>query len=103
MSDIEERRENLLRKSRFIDGEEFSDDEIKELLTIGARLGKIDRLSLIVAESRLNKGISLAPSPGSSRDIEADVLTCYNDPDVRAEMLTKRESEVSGVNKDRST
>ena len=77
MLSFEERKQNILRKSRIIGDQEYSDDEILELLREGVKKGIVDRISPFAAESRLNKGIGLGPIPGfSSRDIEAEVLEC---------------------------
>ena len=76
MDDLETRKQNILRKSRFIDGQEYSDDEIVELLGEGMKRGIVDRLSPIAAENRLKKGMELGPIPGFSRNIEAEVVRC---------------------------
>jgi len=77
MLTFEERKMNLLKKSRIIGDQEYSDDEILELLREGVKRGIVDRLSPIAAESRLKKGMELGPIPGfSNRDIEAEVLRC---------------------------
>jgi len=83
MLSFEERKNNILRKSRVIGGQEYSEDEILELLREGMRKGIVHRLSPIAAESRLKKGMELGPIPGfSNRNIEDEVLRCLDDPDV---------------------
>ena len=82
MLTFEERKTNILRKSRLIGNQEYGDDEILELLREGSKRGIVDRLSSIAAESRLKKGMELGPIPGfSNRDIKAEVLRCLDDPD----------------------
>jgi hypothetical protein len=77
MLTFEERKTNILRKSRLIGDQEYGDDEILKLLREGSKRGIVDKLSPIAAESRLKKGMELGPIPGfSNRDIETEVLKC---------------------------
>jgi len=77
MLTFEERKMNILKKSRVIGNKEYSNDKLLEILRAGAKRGIVDRLSPSAAENRLSKGMELGPIPGfSSRDIEAEVLRC---------------------------
>ena len=97
MLTFEERKKNILRKSRIIGDQEYSDDEILELLREGEKKGIVDRLSPIAAESRLKKGIELGPIPGfSNRDIEAELIRCLNDPDIGLEKVKRIDHHASG-------
>ena len=77
MTDLEKRTQNILRKSRIIDGEEYSDDEILEVFIEGVKAGVVDRLTVPIVESRLNKGMEMTPIEGfSNRDLEEDFRRC---------------------------
>ena len=101
---FQEKFNNLMSGGREINGQWFTNNELLELARIGVKHGVIPRIAVTGLENRLNKGLEMGPIPGySNRDYESMLMECLADPDVRAEMLTKRDSEVSGVNKDRST
>ena len=101
---FQEKFNNLMSGGREINGQWFTNDELLELARVGVEHGIIPRIVVMGLENRLNKGLEMGPIPGySNRDYESMLMKCLADPDVAAEMLTKMDSEVSGVNKDRST
>ena len=97
MLTFERRKMNILRESRVIGNKEYSNDKLLEILRAGAKRGIVDRLSPIAAESRLSKGMELGPIPGfSSRDIEAELIRCLDDPDIGLEMVKRIDHHASG-------
>ena len=103
MLTFERRKMNILRESRVIGNKEYQNDELLEIARVAQKHGYMTSLDVIALKGRLNRGDELTPMPGySSRNFDGMIKKALTDPDVRAEMLTKRDSEVSGVRNDRS-